>query len=177
MEIKRAAGRCARLRLRPAINVARLPIVVEFHYHDRKAGIISKSLATRRAANEVVGNGAIFMRGRGRYQKRETIIIDGGLSRWAKYVARKTDGDLSGWKDRRRGAARRALPADVFVVLLKPRVNYARGINERPRQSDRIEIRPQLGTIGIMIERTRSRFNVKYTRGNPITAVWSPCTS
>jgi len=95
-------SRCGRL----AINVARLPIVVEFHYHDRKAGIISKSLATRRAANEVVGNGAIFMRGRGRYQKRETIIIDGGLSRWAKYVARKTDGDLSGWKDRRRGAAR-----------------------------------------------------------------------
>jgi len=98
----------ARLRLRPAINVARLPIVAEFHYHDRKAGIISKSLATRRAANEVVGNGAIFMRGRGRYQKRETIIIDGGLSRWAKYVARKTDGDLSGWKDRRRAAPRRA---------------------------------------------------------------------
>jgi len=62
-----------------------------------------------------------------------------------------------------RRAAPRALPADVFVVLLKPRVNYARGINERPRQSDRIEIRPQLGTIGIMIERTRSRFNVKYT--------------
>lgn len=37
----------------------------------------------------------IFMRGRGCYQKRETIIIDGGLSRWAKYVVRKTDGDLS----------------------------------------------------------------------------------
>jgi len=27
-----------------------------------------------------------------------------------------------------------ALPADVFVVLLKPRVNYARGINERLKQ-------------------------------------------
>lgn len=27
-----------------------------------------------------------------------------------------------------------AFPADVFVVLLKPRVNYARGINERPEQ-------------------------------------------
>jgi len=25
-------------------------------------------------------------------------------------------------------------PADVFVVLLKPRVNYARGINERLEQ-------------------------------------------
>lgn len=25
-------------------------------------------------------------------------------------------------------------PTDVFVVLLKPRVNYARGINERPEQ-------------------------------------------
>lgn len=42
---------------------------------------------------------AIFMR---RYQRRarKTIVIDGGLSRWAKYVARKTDGDLSDWKDR-----------------------------------------------------------------------------
>jgi len=54
-----------------------------------------------------------------------------------------------------------AFPADVFVVLLKPRVNYARGINERLKQRDRIEIRSaQFGTIG-MIEHS-SRSDVKY---------------
>lgn len=110
-------------------------------------------------ANEVVGNDDIYARTR-YYQKRETIIIDGSLSRWAKYVARKIDGDLSDWKDRR---WRRdgAFPADVFVVLLKPRVNYARGINERLQQRDRIEIRPaRFGTIG-MIEYS-SHSDVKY---------------
>lgn len=54
-----------------------------------------------------------------------------------------------------------AFPADVFVVLLKLRVNYARGINERLEQRDRIEIRPaRYGTIG-MIEYS-SRFGMKY---------------
>lgn len=54
-----------------------------------------------------------------------------------------------------------AFPADVFVVLLKPRVNYARGINERLEQRDRIEIRPaRIGTIE-MIEYS-SRSVVKY---------------
>lgn len=54
-----------------------------------------------------------------------------------------------------------AFPADVFVVLLKPRVNYARSINERLKQRDRIEIRSaQFGTIG-MIE-CSSRFDVNY---------------
>lgn len=49
-----------------------------------------------------------------------------------------------------------AFPADVFVVLLKPRVNYARGINERLEQRDRIEIRPaRIGTIE-MIEYSES---------------------
>lgn len=42
-------------------------------------------------------------------------------------------------------AAAAAYPADVFVVLLKLRVNYARGINERLEQRDRIEIRPKHG--------------------------------
>lgn len=40
------------------------------------------------------------------------------------------------------GGSGGAFLVDVFVVLLKPRVNYARGINERPEQRDRIEIRP-----------------------------------
>jgi len=54
-----------------------------------------------------------------------------------------------------------AFPANVFVVLLKPRVNYARGINERPKQRDRIEIRPaRIGTIG-MIECSSCSY-VKY---------------
>lgn len=58
-------------------------------------------------------------------------------------------------------AAAGAFLADVFVVLLKPRVNYARGINERPEQRDRIEIRPaRIGTIE-MIEYS-SRSDVKY---------------
>lgn len=42
-------------------------------------------------------------------------------------------------------AAAAAFPADVFVVLLKLRVNYARGINERLEQRDRIEIRSKHG--------------------------------
>lgn len=56
-----------------------------------------------------------------------------------------------------------AFPADVFVVLLKPCVNYARGINERLEQCDRIEIRSAwFGTIGMMEYSSRS--DVKYIR-------------
>ncbi|TGZ47845.1 hypothetical protein DBV15_11183 [Temnothorax longispinosus] len=94
----------------------------------------------------------IFMRGRGCYQKRETIIIDGGLSRdrW-RFI---------GLKRSTVAAAHGAFPADVFVVLLKLRVNYARGINERLEQRDRIEIQPaRCRTIG-MIEYS-SRFDPK----------------
>lgn len=54
-----------------------------------------------------------------------------------------------------------AFSVDVFVVLLKLRVNYARGINERLEQRDRIEIQPaRCRTIG-MIEYS-SRSDMKY---------------
>lgn len=55
-----------------------------------------------------------------------------------------------------------AFPADVFVVLLKPRVNYARGINERPEQRDRIEIPASSDRNNRNDRVLESRSDVKY---------------